>query len=205
MKKNTLIVVLSLCGVGLIAIFLFAPVSSISRTASLIGGFCSIVLVLHNLKNWKWKLMVILVILILCGAYVFKSTFFIHWAFPPKVQEQANKQTDSFILPQAGDQWVVGETHIIKISQPRKTFYPFTDITLNKRNGEFVGIIACKIGGDSRVAFDWDARTVMTYCGAGPNETRNKDVEPGSYLISVSSEDPGRPVIFSSGVFSIVR
>ena len=111
-----------------------------------------------------------------------------------------------FLSPKKGEKWKIGETHTIEISQPIEYFYPFTHLTLNKPNGEEVGIIWCKIGRregeEGKVIFTWDTTTLLKFCGAGLKE-KIKQVKPGTYMISITKDVEGRPIIASSELFSI--
>ena len=112
-----------------------------------------------------------------------------------------------FLSPKEAEQWKIGATHTIEINQPVEDFYPFTHLTLNKPNGEEVGIISCKIGtreGESgETIFNWDTKIVLNYCGAGLEE-KIKEIEQGTYMIAITKDVEGRPVISSSELFSIV-
>jgi|GEM_PF-2027581 len=122
-------------------------------------------------------------------------------------QVVSNNQEILFLSPKKGEKWKIGETHTIEISQPIEYFYPFTHLTLNKPNGEEVGIIWCKIGRregeEGKVIFNWDTATLLKFCGAGSKE-KIKEVKPGTYMISITKDVEGRPIIASSELFSIV-
>ena len=76
-------------------------------------------------------------------------------------------------------------------------------MTLNKPNGEEIGIISCKIGGLGETNFSWDTKVVLNYCGAGL-EGKNKNIEPGDYTIAITKDAEGRPILAKSEQFSIV-
>ncbi len=113
----------------------------------------------------------------------------------------------SFLSPKEAEQWKIGTTHTIEINQPVKDFYPFTHLTLNKPNGEEVGIISCKIGtreGESgKTIFNWDTKILLNYCGAGLKE-KIKKIEQGTYMIAITKDVEERPIMASSELFSIV-
>jgi hypothetical protein len=109
----------------------------------------------------------------------------------------------AFISPKETEQWKIEATHTIKINQPVEGFSPFTHLTLNKSDGEEIGIISCKIGGSGKTIFNWDTKTVLNYCGAGL-EGKIKEIEPGTYMIAITKDVEGRPIIASSELFSIV-
>jgi len=122
--------------------------------------------------------------------------------------EDCKEKTELFfVLPKGMEEWKIGATHTIEINQPVEDFYPFTHLTLNKLDGEEVGMISCKIGtreGESgETIFNWDTKTVLNYCGAGLEE-KIKEIEQGTYIIAITKDVEGRPVMASSEPFSIV-
>lgn len=80
-------------------------------------------------------------------------------------------------------------------------------MTLNKLNGEEVGIIWCKIGRkegeEGKTIFNWDTSTLLKFCGVSSKE-KIKEVKPGTYMIAITKDVKGRPIIASSELFSIV-
>lgn len=110
----------------------------------------------------------------------------------------------SFISPRETDQWKMGEIHAIKINQQiNNDSDSFIHLTLNKPNGEEIGIIYCKIGGLEKTVFDWDAKTIMTHCGAS-GFSPYKTIEPGTYIVSITADDTGRSILASSKPFSVI-
>lgn len=108
-----------------------------------------------------------------------------------------------FLSPQIKEQWKIGETYTIKITQPIKESYPFRHLTLNRQSGEEVGIISCKIGDSGKINFNWEVTSLLNYCGAGL-EGKIKEVESGTYMIAITKDVEGRPMIVSSDLFSII-
>lgn len=108
-----------------------------------------------------------------------------------------------FISPKGIEEWKIGEMHTIKINRSVKEFSPFTHLTLNKPDGEEVGIISCKIGGSGETVFDWDTKSVLRYCGAGLEE-KVKEIELGTHMVAITKDVEGRPILASSEPFSIV-
>jgi len=109
-----------------------------------------------------------------------------------------------FVSPRGMEQWKIGETHTIEINRPVEDSYPFTHLTLNKADGEEIGIIACKIGGTGKTYFDWETNIVLKFCGAS-SEEKIKNIEPGNYIIAITEDLVGeRPILASSELFSII-
>src|SRR3990167_3091954 len=145
------------------------------------------------MKKLIWLIVVLAIII--SGAYLLTRN---KTESPSEVAMTTGVQLpSSFISPKGLEQWKIGEDNTIEITKPIEDFYPFTHLTLNKPNGEKVGIIACKIGGggsDGRTSFDWGTKTVLNYCGAGLNG-RIVEISPGTYMVAITEDIEGSPVM----------
>lgn len=109
---------------------------------------------------------------------------------------EAPAPTNVVLSPKTGDVWVIGEPHTIKLTVDPHTIPMVSGVGLQDKNGKFAGTIDClKYGGeDQHKEFEWDTKTVIRFCGAGPSEERYSEIVPGDYrivLVDNSSSELG--------------
>ena len=117
-----------------------------------------------------------------------------------RVISESNKI--SFLSPEKGEKWKIGEIHTIKISQPLERFYPFCHLILYTMDGKSAGIVFCKIQ-KGQTSFKWDTETLYNYCGCGL-KGKYKKVKPGIYRIGIVREAKENRIIALSEPFSIL-
>ncbi len=102
-----------------------------------------------------------------------------------EVPSSVNLYPITFLSPQEGETWKMGESHTIQLSQAPVDFVLDRNLVLIDSNGSKVGIIYCvKLGGDTD--YQWnDTKTVLNYCGAGLKD-KTTTIQPGQYKIRLT-------------------
>jgi len=147
-----------------------------------------------------------------CGAYMYLGLY----TFKTKEECEASllKPSITVLSPNGGEQWVMGEKYLIKLSnRPVKCPTVGADcrvysIQLIDENKNYVGTISCgyftpfEAVSQIKTEFEWDTRTVLDCCGAG---CQSQEVKPGKYKIRIADRYSPEIVDESDNYFSIIE
>jgi hypothetical protein len=109
-----------------------------------------------------------------------------------------------FLSPQLGENWQIGEWHVIKFDQPVVSNWPQESQIIiklfNAQTGSVVGILDC-IKGNSWQGYAWNTDVVRNSCGASTNPY--VAVGMGSYRFIVSYDEPNGLILAQSPIFTV--
>ncbi|MEK7621908.1 MAG: hypothetical protein AAB415_01885 [Patescibacteria group bacterium] len=139
-------------------------------------------------------LIIVILIIIAGGAYLWSQ----------KSPNDGSPTSSVVLSPKAGDNWVIGETHTIKLAVDPQTIAMVQGIGLARRDGSYLGTIDCLKYADQRKEFTWDGKTVLNYCGAG-SISKNVSLVPGEYRVVLSTGTIGDNYSTGGDYFTISR